>query len=271
MHPFVRLMRTYCIDYTNSHDQSLYDEFMDPSYVVHSFGMDLERDTMYGPGVQMIFDTAPGLGLVVHEFVLNGERLAMHFSEHAAVPVGEGRELTCWRGIGLYRWNGSRLLENWVEQDYFSMRRQVATKTPDPILPPHLDPWMWTQPVDPDPEAEAVVRTWLDRADLADADDVEIDDTRVAGVTYEPVLDVDAVRVDDLFSAGSTVPFHVTLTGRYRGGLGAELDEHLGKTAEMGVSGFARVAGGKVAKVEAVTCKVQAISGLTGAPLDLGF
>ncbi|MDQ2649194.1 MAG: ester cyclase [Actinomycetota bacterium] len=272
MHPFVRLMRAYCIDYTNSHDQSVCDDFMDDTYVVNSFGMQLPRDEAYKPGVAMIFDTAPGLGLVVHEFVLNGDRLAMHFSEHAAMTVeGDRRELTCWRGIGLYKWNGTKLVENWVEQDYFSMRRQVATRTPDPILPPHLDPWMWTQPVDPDPTAEEVVRAWLQKGDLADAADVEIDDTRVEGVTYEPIFDVTDVVVDDLFSAGSRVPFHVTLTGTYRGGLGEAYEPHLGRTGVMGVSGFAHVDGGSVAKVEAVTCKVQAISTLTGGPLDLGF
>ena len=45
MHPFVALMRTYCIDYTNSHDQSLYDEIMDPDYVVHINGMDLPDES----------------------------------------------------------------------------------------------------------------------------------------------------------------------------------------------------------------------------------
>ena len=88
MHPFVALMRTYCIDYTNSHDQSLYDEIMEPDYVVHISGFDLERDGLYSRSVTDLFGRAPGLGLVVHEFVLNGDRLCMRFSEHAAMPVG---------------------------------------------------------------------------------------------------------------------------------------------------------------------------------------
>ena len=33
MEPFVALMRRYCIDYTNSHDQSVCDEIMAPEYV----------------------------------------------------------------------------------------------------------------------------------------------------------------------------------------------------------------------------------------------
>ena len=158
MHPFVSLMRKYCIDYTNSHDQTLYDEFMRPDYVVHSFGRNLPRDTYYSRGVEQIFALAPGLGLVVHEFVLNGDRLAMHFSEHAAMPSANGRALTCWRGIGLYKWDGERLVENWVEQDYHALKRQISTDAPDPIKPPHLDPWMTTDAVPADDDAVAVVR-----------------------------------------------------------------------------------------------------------------
>jgi hypothetical protein len=269
MHPFVALMRKYCIDYTNSHDQSLYDEFMRPDYVVHSFGRDLPRDTYYSSGVEEIFRLAPGLGLVVHEFVLNGDRLAMHFSEHAAMPAGDRRALTCWRGIGLYTWDGERLVENWVEQDYFAMQRQIRTLTPDPIKAPHLDPWMWTEPVAVDPAAEALVREWLTVGDIAAAVTVEIDDMRV-GLPYEAVLDVDDVVIDDIFSAGPRVPFHVTLHGRYRGGLGDALRDKVGEPTAMGVSGIATVAGGGVTGVEAVTCRVQAAGGLTGR-LDIGF
>ena len=263
MHPFVSLMRKYCIDYTNSHDQSLYDEFMRPDYVVHSFGRDLPRDTFYARGVEAIFGIAPGLGLVVHEFVLNGDRLAMHFSEHAAMPAGDGRALTCWRGIGLYQWDGQRLVENWVEQDYFAMQRQMRTGTPDPLKPPHLDPWVWTEPVPADDSATTTVRKWIDGGDLTAADRVEIDDTR-AGLPYEPCLEIDEIVVDDIFSAGATVPFHVTYHGRYRGGLGDQYAELVGQKTTMGVAGIARVENGAVDEVDAVTCKVQAIGGLTG-------
>ncbi len=269
MHPFVSLMRKYCIDYTNSHDQSLYDEIMRPDYVVNTFGRALPRDTAYARGVEDLFARAPGLGLIVHEFVLNGDRLAMHFSEHASMPVDDRRVLTCWRGIGLYRWDGERLVENWVEQDYLALRRQIASGEPDPILPPHLDPWMATEPVVADDAAVATVRGWLERGDLGAAGTLDIDDMRT-GADYEPVLDVDDVRINDIFSAGSTVPFHVTVTGTYRGGLGDAYAEHVGETTAMGVAGFAHVDGDTVRAVQAVTARVQALSGLTGR-LEVGF
>lgn len=254
MHPFVALMRTYCIDYTNSHDQTLYDEIMEPDYVVHINGMDLVRSSTYSDSVTTLFEMAPGLGLVVHRFVLNGDRLCMSFSEHGAFPGADGPRLACWRGIGLYKWNGRRLTENHVEQDYRSMRAQLASGEPHPLTPPHLDPWVTTRPVPPDPGAEDVVREWLGRGDLADADTAEIDDGRT-GATYEPLLDVGSVTVNDLFSAGTDVPFHVTLHGTYRGGLGPRYERAIGAATSLHAVGIATVIAGRIGHVDAVTSR----------------
>ncbi|OBA72038.1 hypothetical protein A5641_08875 [Mycobacterium sp. 1554424.7] len=262
MHPFVALMRKYCIDYTNSHDQSLYSEIMEPDYVVHINGMSLVRSTTYAKAVRKIFNAAPGLGIVVHEFVLNGDRLCMHFSEHAAMPGAGARALACWRGIGLYKWNGRRLTENYVEQDYFAMQAQITSGHPHPLLTPHLDPWMTTEAVSANPDAEQTVRTWLERADLAAAPAYDIDDART-GVTYQAVLDARDVVVNDLFSAGADVPFHVTIRGLYRGGLGTAAEPHVGKAASLHIAGIARVADGAVASVTAVTARSQALAELT--------
>lgn len=67
MHPFVSLMRTYCIDYTNSHDLSVCDSIMEPSYTVRICGMTLERDPAYKPSVETVFGRFAGLGLVDHD------------------------------------------------------------------------------------------------------------------------------------------------------------------------------------------------------------
>lgn len=264
MHPFVALMRKYCIDYTNSHDQSICPEIMEPDYVVHINGMALLRSTTYAQAVRQIFDAAPGLGIAVHGFVLNGDRLCMHFSEHAAMPAGPSRALTCWRGIGLYKWNGARLTENYVEQDYFAMRAQIASGHPHPLIPPHIDPWTSTEAVPADPGAEATVRTWLEKGDLADAPVHEIDDERT-GVAYRPVLDPRDVVVNDLFSAGDDVAFHITVHGPYRGGLGAGAERFVGKPTALHVAGIARVANGDVASVKAVTARSQTLAELSDA------
>ena len=262
MHPFVALMRKYCIDYTNSHDQSVYAQIMEPDYVVHINGMSLVRSTTYANAVRQIFDAAPGLGILVHEFVLNGDRLCMHFSEHAGMPADGARALACWRGIGLYKWNGRRLTENYVEQDYFAMQAQIASGHPHPLIPPHVDPWTTTEPVAADPDAEEAVRIWLAKADLAAVPVHEIDDART-GATYKAALDPREVVVNDLFSAGANVPFHVTIRGSYRGGLGAGADAHVGKPATLHVAGIARVADGAVASVKAVTARSQTLADLT--------
>jgi hypothetical protein len=261
MHPFVALMRTYCIDYTNSHDQSLYDEIMEPDYVVHISGFDLTRDESYGPAVTDLFQRAPGLGLVVHEFVVNEDRLCMRFSEHASMPTDDGRRLACWRGIGVYRWNGRRLTENYVEQDYLAMHQQLTTGQPHELEPPHLDPWMGTEAVPADRAAEETVRAWLLQGDLSAARTVEIDDG-----PYVAVLDAADVVINDLFSAGPRVPFHVTMRGPYRGGIADVPDEHKGTEVTLHVAGIADVgADGTIDHVRAVTTRMLVRAQLTGA------
>lgn len=263
MHPFVALMRRYCIDYTNSHDQSICDSIMDPAYVVHIGGFDLPLDLLYKPTVAGLFERAPGLGLVVHDFVLNGDRLCMSFSEHASMPVDGGRALACWRGIGLYRWNGVRLVENWVEQDHLAMQVQLASGIPQELEPPHLDPWVGTQPVAPDAGAEDVTRSWLERGDLSDAALVQIDDSP-PGSPWSPSVEPATIRIDDLFSAGTRVPFHVTITGTYTGEIECIPAEHAGAEVTLPVSGIAEVRDGRVHAVRAVTSRSAVRHRLTG-------
>lgn len=264
MHPFLALMRKYCIDYTNSHDVSVCDDIMETDYVVHLSGFALERDPSYKPAVVDLFGRAPGLGLAVHEFVCNGDRLCMRFSEHSSLPTDDGRGLAVWRGIGLYKWNGRRLTENFVEQDFFAQHRQLDTGRPDALEAPHLDPWMATEIVPADQDAEDAVRAWLARGDLADADAVAIDDAtpdRGSGLCVTP----SDVALNDLFSAGRRVAFHVTVTGNYRGGLDGVPDEHLGSSVSIHVAGLAAVASdGAIGDVRAVTTRQGVASQLTG-------
>jgi predicted ester cyclase len=264
MHPFVALMRRYCIDYTNTHDQSVCDAIMEPDYVVHIGGFDLPRDLLYKPAVADLFERAPGLGLVVHDFVLNGDRLCMRFSEHASMPAGGGRGLACWRGIGLYQWNGTRLTENWVEQDHLAMHQQLVEGVPHELEPPHLDPWVGTEPVPPNEGAEAITRAWLEAGDLAAASWVQLDDTP-PGSAWAPSVDTSSVRVDDLFSAGSRVPFHITVTGPYTGAIPGVPADHVGAEVTLPVSGIAEVRDGRVEAVRAVTSRVAVRYQLTGA------
>lgn len=256
--PFVALMRTYCIDYTNSHDLSVCDAIMEPGYVVHIAGMALERDAAYKPAVEAVFRRFPALGLVVHELVTNGDRLVMRFSEHAATADGA---LACWAGIGLYAWNGTKLTMCRVVQDFWSQRRQLRTGTPDPLEAPHLDPWLTTKGVVSDAAAETVVREWLTAGDLRTAVGGRIDEGALAD--HRPVVDVEDVEVLDLFSAGDRVAFHASLRGTYRGGF----DEipATGQPASVLVAGLATVDGERVADLRAVTDRFGTWAALSAA------
>jgi len=256
LEPFVALMKRYCIDYTNSHDQSVCDEIMHPDYVVHISGMDLPRDAAYKPAVSQVFARFPGLGLVVHELVTNGDRLAMRFSEHGASPQDGGR-FASWGGIGLYRWNGSQLLENYVEQDFLAQEVQLAGADPAPLEPPHHDPWVSTRAEPPDPAAEAVVRAWLDKGDLHDAPGVVIDGSWYEAQPPTPV-EVEAVVVNDLFSAGDRVGFHVSQRGAYRGGLRGVTDSRIGAETTLRCVGLARVQAGELRDIRVITDRLGA-------------
>jgi predicted ester cyclase len=208
--------------------------------------MSLPRDSAYKPAVEAVFERFPALGLAVHELVTNGDRLAMRFSEHAATPEGA---MACWAGIGLYAWNRAKLTECRVEQDFWSQRRQLAAGAPDPLEPPHPDPWLTTRARPPDSAAEAVVRAWLAAGDLRAVAGGRVDEGSPAD--HVPVVDVDHVDVLDLFSAGSRVAFHASMVGSYRGGLdGIEV---LGQPAAIVVAGIAAVEGGQVTDLYAVT------------------
>jgi hypothetical protein len=227
------------------------DEIMAPEYVVHISGFDLPRDAAYKPAVTRVFARFPGLQLQVHELVTNGERLAMRFSEHGAAADAGGR-FAAWGGIGLYRWNGRQLLENFVEQDFLAQEQQLATGVPAPLESPHLDPWLGTRAEPASAEAEAVVRAWLAKGDLRAAANAVIDGSWHGAPAPSP-LEVESVEVNDLFSAGGRVAFHVTQRGRYRGGLGPGDAAWVGRTAALRCVGIAQVEAGDVRAVRVIS------------------
>jgi hypothetical protein len=236
--PFVALMRRYCVDYTSRHDLSVCDEIMDPGYTLNMGGHRLAgRDSAYKPAAARQFGQFPGLGLTVNQVICSGERLALRFTEHGA-SARHGGAQAAWGGIGLYRWDGRVLLENFVEQDYLGRRRQLAGDGPDPVERPAVAPWD-TEAVPPDPAPEAVVRAWLAAGDLTGVPGVTVDDGRGAG----RLIDVVHTEVNDLFSAGDQVAFHVCQRGTLIPG---EPPFTINGTGLLHVAGLVTVAGGRV-------------------------
>lgn len=259
MHPLVALMRRYSFGYTATHDFSVCDEVMVPEYELWMGDHRLVgRDENYKPGTRRVYTEFPGLGFAVHEIVCNGDRIAMRFSEHGR-SITRGGEAV-WGGISMYLWNGRQLIRCVVEQDYWARRDQLHAKVPRPIEPPGMDPW--TGPVVPvDPAAEKVATAWLSSGELLDSTLSVLDDEWCAPAARLRLKNIQ-VRIDDLFSAGSRVPFHVTLDGAYAGGLPG-LDDAVGHAVRVPVSGILDVADRRVVGVQAITGRLDAFRQLT--------
>lgn len=254
MEPFVALMRRYVVDYTNRHDTSVCADIMEPEYTLRMGSHVVSgREEHYIPAARAQFRQFPGLVLTVHELMTNGSQLAMRFSEHGA-SVDRGGAVASWTGLGLYRWNGRRLVENFVEQDYLSRRRQLADGRPRPVEAPAPAPWD-TVAEPPNPEAEQTVRDWIDEGLPGDA--VRSDDG-----TGGPLLRTHRTDIDVLFSAGDRVAFRLSRHGVYLGGL-EELDELAtevtGASCTLHLVGLVRVAGGRVTEGHIVSDRLGLI------------
>jgi predicted ester cyclase len=215
MHPFVALMKRYVIDYLQCQNPSVCAQIMEPDYMLYMGGSNLgPRDEVYVPAVVRQLEQFPGLGMTVNEIMLNGDRLAMRFSQHGASIRHDGRQ-AAWSGIGLYRWNGVKLTSNFAIEDYYSRRQQLASGTSTSVESPAVAPWD-TRVRSSDAGAEAGIRDWLHSGMAFGGHQVQVDDE---GDHPNELVSVDATVVDDLFSAGNRVAFACTQTGTYLGGL----------------------------------------------------
>lgn len=240
--PFVALIRRYVIDYLASGDTAVCDEIMHPDFLLYMGGHELgPRDDIYVPAVAKQMEQFPGLCMTANEVMCNGDRLALRFSQHgASVRHNGGR--AAWSGIGLYFWDGERLTANWALEDYFARRRQLAEGQSNQLEPPAVAPW--------DERAEAahlaheeLVRTWLTAGSIHGHPHVAFDD-EWDGHECGPVIDVAATTIDDLFSAGDRVAFHMTQTGTYVGGAGK--DDRIGEVAILRSAGIVTLAEGAI-------------------------
>lgn len=240
---FIALMRRYVIDYTNRNDQSQTPLLMEPDYLLRMGEHQLQgRDGDYHAATAKQMDQFPGLSLTVHEIATSGERLVMRFSEHGASRL-HGQRRCAWAGIGLYRWNGRKLTSNNVEQDYLSRKRQLSEGVPHPVDHPAIAPWS-TVAEAPDAEAEKIVRTWLESGGLASTRGVLVDDAWT-GAPVSPLINQNHVELNDFFSCGSAVAFHLTQYGSLLPG--PEMTGPAGVPAFLHMAGLVHVADGRVA------------------------
>jgi predicted ester cyclase len=250
---FIALMRRYVVDYTNRHDQAVTGTIMEPDYLLVMGDHEVRgRDTSYHAATRKQFDQFPGLCLTVNEIRTSGERLVMRFTEHGASRLHDDKACA-WSGLGLYRWNGARLVSNAVEQDYFSRREQLRVGVAQPVLPPDIAPW--DQPSEaPDPEAEEIVRKWLDSGQLAATSGVLLDD-QATGAEPMQLLEQEGIEINDLFSCGPNVAFHIVQHGRLRGVAGFEGNQ--GRKVYLHAAGLVRVEDGRVCSGHVVTNRLD--------------
>jgi hypothetical protein len=250
LHPLAALLRRYAFAYTATHDFDVCNHIMVEEYVLRMGPHEIRgREAAYKPATAAQYRQFPGLGFTIHDLLLNGDRAALCFSEHGrSARTGTS---AVWRGISLYRWDGSRLLECRVEQDYLGRRRQLDSGVPDPLPSPALDPWT-AGATESDAAVEAAARAWLESAALLSPAGAVFDTEDVGHAHGRCLLDVEDIDVLDLLSAGPRFAFHLVVRGRYRDGL-PRAAGHVGARAELYVCGMGRVAGSEVEDVRAVS------------------
>jgi hypothetical protein len=240
---FVSLMKRYVVDYTNSHDQAQSATIMVPDYRLRMGEHIVSgRDGAYAQATRRQLDQFPGLGLTVHEICTSGERLAMRFSEHGMSLRHEGAR-AAWGGIGLYHWNGSQLTANNVEQDYFSRALQLASKVAQPVEPPAIAPWN-TDAEAPDERAVRIVGDWLETGRLASTAGVICDDGWT-GAAVCKIVEQSSITINDLFSCGSCVAFHVAQHGALTADF-AKNSSQAGRSVTLFLAGIVHVGEGKI-------------------------
>ncbi len=240
--PFVNLIRRYVLDYLACGRTEVCDEIMDPEFLLYMGGHELgPRDDVYVPAVAKQMAQFPGLCMTANEVMCSGDRLALRFTQHGASLRHDGRQ-AAWSGIGLYFWNGTRLTANWALEDYYARRRQLADGVPNGLEPPAIAPWdEIARPSNE--EHEQVVAALLESGNLHGQPGVGFDD-EWDGHACGPMIEVADTVVDDLFSAGDRVAFHMTQQGRYIGGAGKP--ERVGDAATLRSSGILTMKSGQV-------------------------
>ena len=253
-HPLSELLRRYSYGYTAAHDFDVARQIMVEDYrLLMGEHVVRGREEQYIPATARQYRQFPTLGFTVHDLLVAPDRAALHFSEHGYSTL---HSCYCtWSGISTYRWDGARLVECRVEQDYFARREQQRTTRPNALPAPAIDPWN-TAGEAAESGVEDAVRSWLTNGGLADSPRGSLDDEHCVDPTRMR-LDDPTVEVLDLFGAGRRAAFHVRSTGTYAGGLPG-LDEHLGRAATLYGCGIATVSGDGAVRAHAITDRLAA-------------
>lgn len=234
MSPALTLVRRWAVDWLCSHDPSVLTDIVSDDYVLKIGSVVIEGRKAYADAVMGQFEQFPGLVLTVHDVMGNDDRAAVRFTEHGASRVQEGR-VAAWGGIAIFRSEGGRLSSTYAEEDYASRRRQLRSGVPDRVESPHPAPWdIAAEPSSR--EAERVVQAWL-RSSPSDLPPGVLIDDQSQGLDPDPFVLTSEPRIDEIFSAGNRVAFHVTQAGEPEGD---------GRVSTLRLAGMVTVRDGEV-------------------------
>ena len=205
--PRIDVMHRYVEEYTNRHDLSIAREIMHPDYqfTMGDTTLDLES---YLAMVEDALVHFTDLRLVVDEFIVGPERLAMMFTETATSP--KDGAAAAWRGAALYTFHpDGRLLAVTVQQDFWGRRQQYKGLQPT-VGAGATDPAVWATVAGDDVPAV--------RAAIADA----LADIRSADIDYDDGAELavapDRVEVSDIVVSNRRFAAAVAITGPSRPG-----------------------------------------------------
>jgi hypothetical protein len=235
-------LRRYSFAYTAAHDPAVCDELMVEDYTLYMGEFVISgRDRNYKPAAIKQLQLFPGLGMSVHDLLVTPERAALQFSEYGRSAITG--TTAAWAGVSMYHWDGDRLTDCRVEQDYYARRAQLTTGRPNVVESPAHDPW--AVPIEePNPRVEQTARAWVAGNGIAALDIGALDDEPVAPPS-RIVLDEPDYQILDCFSGADRAAFHCTAGGIVAQWPGAPA-ELIGAPAVVYYSGIARFEGGTV-------------------------
>ena len=255
---FLALMERYVVEYTNL-KKPITEQLMVPEYEVR-FGDHViqGRVEQYVPLVTQFFERFPKLAITVHDVIVNGNRFAMRYSETAR--EAKSGAFAVWGGLGLYKWDGSRLTHNVSEQDWDSRERQISSGKPLIVEGAAFSPWE-TDMRPLNPVTEAIVRAWLNSGALTTTKGVLVDDEFAGGVPPK-ILEQKTITETDFFSAGDAVAFHIVQHGKLLPDF-APNPRLVGREVSLHLGGIVRVAQGSVVQGTLIRNKVALAEKLT--------
>lgn len=253
--PLAALLRRFAVDFLTGQAWNQLPDIMAPDYTLNVGGHVIAgREERYRPAMLAAFVQFPGLCVTVHDVVLAPGAMAMRFTEHGA-SLRDGGRCAAWQGVSLFRVQDNRLQVGWAEEDYLARKRQLRSGHCDAIEAPHNAPWD-VRVQHPNATAEAVALAWLTAGGCCRPECIASTVT-AAGVSLDPepdtLLHVEAVTVDDLFSAGDRVVFHAVARGTYAGGYAELPPELTGQPAVLRAAGMLTVVDGAVIDARVVT------------------